>query len=299
MTRSPDSQIPSGTGQPVTEKRDDKAFDCRQEGEANLRAATQVNVVSASSYPPAITPIQLDLFPGRACPLEAKPATDRSTARSYPARRDGVQDGGTQRQHIQSTGEAPSGPPEETPSGREAYKGKTRKRGNETGRGIGGGHSTVELRENRREGRAATFIKRTKQGKAAGLPPQGKAPPRRRPAERKALVRLNNARKLQRTLYRVAKQQPERRFTLLYDKVCRRDILQEAWQRVKSNKGAAGVDQVDIDAIRNHGEEQFLNELEQELRSRQYRTALVRRVHIPKPGQPGKIRPLGIPTVIS
>ena len=95
----------------------------------------------------------------------------------------------------------------------------------------------------------------------------------------------------------MAKQQPERRFTLLYDKVCRQDILQEAWQRVKSNKGAAGVDQVDIDAIRDYGEDRFLNELEQELRSRQYRTALVRRVHIPKPGQPGKTRPLGIPTV--
>src|ERR1700680_3316547 len=73
--------------------------------------------------------------------------------------------------------------------------------------------------------------------------------------------------------------------------------MQEAWQRVKSNKGAAGVDQVDIDAIRDYGEDRFLNELEQELRSRQYRTALVRRVHIPKPGQPGKTRPLGIPTV--
>jgi RNA-directed DNA polymerase len=97
--------------------------------------------------------------------------------------------------------------------------------------------------------------------------------------------------------YRVAKQQPGRRFTLLYDKVCRQDILQEAWQRVKSNKGAAGVDQVDINAILNYGEERFLNELEQELRSRQYRAALVRRVHIPKPGQPGKTRPLGIPTV--
>ena len=57
----------------------------------------------------------------------------------------------------------------------------------------------------------------------------------------------------------MAKQQPERRFTLLYDKVCRRDILQEAWQRVKSNKGAAGVDQVDIDAIRDYGEDRFLN----------------------------------------
>lgn len=297
MIRSPDSLIPFDAGQPAPEKRDDKAFDCRQEGEANLRAATEVNVVSASSTPPAITPIQLDLFPGRACPLEAKPATARSTARRNPSRRDGVEGGGTQRQPIKLTGETLFGPAEETPFGREAYKGQTRKRSNDAGQGIGGGHSTEELRDNRREGRAATFIKRTKQGKAAGLPPQGKAQPRSRQARRKAPARLDNARKLQRTLYRVAKQQPERRFTLLYDKVCRQDILQEAWQRVKSNKGAAGVDHVDIDAIRDYGEDRFLNELEQELRSRGYRTALVRRVHIPKPGQPGKTRPLGIPTV--
>jgi hypothetical protein len=212
-------------------------------------------------------------------------------------RRDGVSGGGTQRQTIELTGETLFGPAEETPRGREAYKGKTRKRSNEAGQGIGGGHSTEELRDNRREGRAATFIKRTKQGKAAGLPPQGKAQPRTRQARRKAPARLDNARKLQRTLYRVAKQQPDRRFTLLYDKVCRHDILQEAWRRVKSNKGAAGVDQVDIDAIRDYGEDRFLREVEEELRSRRYRAALVRRVHIPKPGQPGKTRPLGIPTV--
>ena len=206
MTRSPDSLIPFDAGQPASEKRDDKAFDCRQEGEANLRAATEVNVVSASLTPPAITPIQLDLFPGRACPLEAKPATARSTARRDPSRRDGVEGGGTQRQHIKLTGETLFGPAEETPRGREAYKGRTRKRSNEAGQGIGGGHSTEELRDNRREGRAATFIKRTKQGKAAGLPPQGKAQPRTRPARRKAPARLDKARKLQRTLYRVAKQ---------------------------------------------------------------------------------------------
>jgi len=57
------------------------------------------------------------------------------------------------------------------------------------------------------------------------------------------------------------------------------------------------VDQVDIDTIREYGEELFLQEVEQELRSRRYRSSLVRRVHIPKPGQPGKTRPLGIPTV--
>src|SRR5437870_12938868 len=78
MTRSSDSLVPSASGQPDPEKRDDKALTGWQEGEANLRAATEVNAVTASSYPPAIMPIQLDLFPGRACPLEAKPATDRS-----------------------------------------------------------------------------------------------------------------------------------------------------------------------------------------------------------------------------
>jgi hypothetical protein len=210
MTRSPDSLIPSVAEQSAAEKRDDKAFTCRQGGEANLRAATQVNAVSASLTPPVSTPTQLDLFPGRACVPKAKPATIRNAARMEPNRRDGVSGGGTQRQTIQLTGETLFGPEEETSAGREAYKGETRKRDNNAGRGVGGGQSTVELRENRREGRAAAFIKRTKQGKAAGLPPQGNAQPRTRQARRKAPVRLDNARKLQRTLYRVAKQQPER-----------------------------------------------------------------------------------------
>ena len=124
MTRSPDSPVPSDSGQPEPEKRDDKALTCWQEGEANLRAAIEVNAISASSYPPASKPIQLDLFPGRACPLEAKPATDRNAARVNPARRDGVQGGGTQRQRISTTGETLFDPAEATPSGREAYKGK-------------------------------------------------------------------------------------------------------------------------------------------------------------------------------
>jgi hypothetical protein len=299
MTRSPDSLVSSGSGQSDSEKRDDKALNCWQGGEANLRAATEVNAVTASSYPPAITPIQLDLFPGRTCPLEVKPATDRNAARVNPDRRDGVEGGSTQRQRISTTGETLFGPAEATSSGREAYKGKTRKRRNNAEQGVGGGRSTDEPRENRGEGRAATSIIRPKLGKAAGLPPQGKASPRPNRAKRKAPARLDDARKLQRALYRVAKQQPERRFTLLYDKVCRQDILQEAWRRVKSNKGAAGVDDVDIDEVREYGEARFLGEIEQELRNVSYRASLVRRVHIQKTGQPGKTRPLGIPTVIS
>src|SRR5438105_13339273 len=134
MIRSPDSLIPFDAGQPASKKRDDKAFDCRQEGEANLRAAIEVNVVSASSYPPAIKPIQLDLFPGRACPLEAKPATDRNAARVNPDRRDGVQGGGTAHQrgtHEVGPGGTLFGPAEAAPTGREAYKGEPRKRSTE------------------------------------------------------------------------------------------------------------------------------------------------------------------------
>jgi Reverse transcriptase (RNA-dependent DNA polymerase) len=297
MTRSPNSLVPSGSGRLETETRDDKAFSCRQEGEANLRAATEVNAVAASSSPPAIRPTQLELIPGRACPLKAKPVTDRNTASTNPTRRDGVEGGGTQRQRISTTGETPSGPMEATSIGREAYKDELRKRRIDAERGVGGGHNTEEARENRVEGRAATSITRPMLGKATGMPPRGKAQCRSRQARRQAPARLDNARKLQRTLYRVAKQQPERRFTLLYDKVCRQDILQEAWKRVKSNKGAAGVDAVDIDDVREYGEARFLGEIEQELRDGSYRVSLVRRVHIEKPGQPGKTRPLGIPTV--
>src|ERR1700730_17264562 len=178
MTRSPDSLVSSGSGQSDSEKRDDKALTCWQEGKANLRAATEVNAVTASSYPPAIMPIQLELFPGRACPLKAKPATDRNAARVNPVRRDGVQGGGTQRQRIDTTGETRFGPAEATPTGREAYKGDPRKRSNDAEQGVGGGHSTDEPRENRGEGRAATSINRPKLGKAAGMPPRGKASPR-------------------------------------------------------------------------------------------------------------------------
>src|SRR6266568_8826047 len=101
MTRPPDSLVRFASGQPDPEKRDDKALTCWQEGEANLRAATEVNAVTASSYPPAITPVQLDRIPGRACPLEVKPATDRNAARVNPARRDGVEG----RQHAKTAHE--------------------------------------------------------------------------------------------------------------------------------------------------------------------------------------------------
>jgi RNA-directed DNA polymerase len=294
MARSPDSLVPSAAGQPAVGKRDDKAA-CRQDGEANPRAATQVNA-AASSTPPASRPIQLDLFPGRAGPLTTKPATDASATSDARARRDGVRGGGTRREHTRATGETLSGPAEEVlgppPRGREAHKGSPRKRRPDAGQGVGGGRSTDEPRDNRGEGRAAASTERTKRGKTAGLHPKGDASPRPKSAQR-----MDKVRKLQRTLYRVAKQQPERRFTLLYDKVQRPDVLQEAWHRVRSNGGAAGVDKQTIAEVREYGEQRFLGEIAEELRSGRYRASAVRRVHIPKPGQPGRTRPLGIPTV--
>ncbi len=104
---------------------------------------------------------------------------------------------------------------------------------------------------------------------------------------------------MQRVLYRSAKQDPSRRFHALYDKVARSDILWWAWDEVRGNRGAPGVDGVTIAQVEASGAgvAGFLQELAAALRAGTYRPAPLRRVHIPKPGQPGKTRPLGIPTV--
>ncbi|HZB60205.1 MAG TPA: hypothetical protein VFA73_13560 [Actinomycetota bacterium] len=102
---------------------------------------------------------------------------------------------------------------------------------------------------------------------------------------------------MQRVLYRSAKQQPDRRFHALFDKVARSDILGRAWEEVRANRGAPGVDGVTIDQVEASGVAAFLGELAAALRAGSYRPAPLRRVLIPKPGQPGRTRPLGIPTV--
>jgi retron-type reverse transcriptase len=96
---------------------------------------------------------------------------------------------------------------------------------------------------------------------------------------------MNKVRVLQRELYRAAKAQKERRFGVLYDKVYRADILWQAWERVRANKGAAGVDGQTLQDIEHAGVGQFLRGLADELREKRYRPNRVRRTYIPKPGK--------------
>jgi RNA-directed DNA polymerase len=102
-------------------------------------------------------------------------------------------------------------------------------------------------------------------------------------------------RTLQRKLYRKAKAEPAFRFYLLYDKICRKDVLAHAYELARANAGAPGVDGVSFPAIEVSGVEAWLTGLREELVAKTYRPQPVRRVMIPKPG--GGERPLGIPTI--
>jgi RNA-directed DNA polymerase len=110
-----------------------------------------------------------------------------------------------------------------------------------------------------------------------------------------SLVTPEKIRTLQRKLYRKAKAEPAFRFYVLYDKICREDILRHAYGLARANAGAPGVDEIDFEQIEQKGLEAWLAGLREDLVSKRYRPDPVRRVRIPKPG--GGERPLGIPTI--
>jgi RNA-directed DNA polymerase len=106
---------------------------------------------------------------------------------------------------------------------------------------------------------------------------------------------LDSVRTLQSTLQVKAKSEAAARFYSLWDKVCREDVLHEAYRRCRANRGAPGVDGESFKVIEADGLASWLQRLRRELRTKQYRCAPLLRVWIPKAN--GGQRPLGIPTI--
>ena len=88
----------------------------------------------------------------------------------------------------------------------------------------------------------------------------------------------------------------EKKVHSLVDKIYKLKNLELAWVKVKHNRGAGGVDGQSIGEFERDLERQ-LKQLQDELRMKQYRPQPVKRQLIPKSGQPGKFRTLGIPTI--
>src|SRR3954470_1615266 len=98
-----------------------------------------------------------------------------------------------------------------------------------------------------------------------------------------SLTTPSNIRKLQIKLYHKAKNEPEYRFYLLYDKIYREDILSHAYELARANKGAPGVDGQSFEDIESTGLERWLTGIREELRNKTYRPQPVRRGEVPTP----------------
>jgi RNA-directed DNA polymerase len=106
---------------------------------------------------------------------------------------------------------------------------------------------------------------------------------------------VSKVEKLRKSLHAKAKSEPSYRFYTLWDKMIRTDVLLEAYRRCRRNGGAPGVDSRTFQDIEAQGVGSWLENLRQELATKQYAPEPLRRVWIPKSN--GKLRPLGIPTI--
>ena len=172
--------------------------------------------------------------------------------------------------------------PSAQPTSGETRSHKARAENERGAAGVRGAHSTNEGGDKPLEGGGPALVASVKQVSARACPKRANNPE-------------DKVQQLQRRLWTCAKQSPTRRFHALYDRICRSDVLQEAWRRVRKNGGAAGVDEQTLRDIEERGVEEFLNEIQKALREGRYRPSAVKRRYIPKAD--GKQRPLGIPTV--
>ena len=153
--------------------------------------------------------------------------------------------------------------------------------------GVRGARSTEEGGNKPLEGRGPASVMVSNEGKREGMPGPAKLGEANNPKDK--------VRELQRHLWVCAKRNKTRRFHALYDRICRSDVLREAWKRVRRNGGAAGVDEQTLAAIEASGVAEFLEDIQAKLRAGRYRPSPVRRRYIEKAD--GKRRPLGIPTI--
>ena len=106
---------------------------------------------------------------------------------------------------------------------------------------------------------------------------------------------------MQRKLYRWSTADPDKVFADLFNIVCDCRTLEFAWQKMSRNRGSQtpGTDGVTRQKVeeRTGGVARFLSDIREELRNGTFSPEPVRQRLIPKPGKPGKMRPLGIPTL--
>ena len=177
--------------------------------------------------------------------------------------------------------------PSRQPSQAKTRRDKPKAETNGSRKGVRGARSTEEGGDKPLEGRSPASVVVANEGKREGMPESVKRIEANNPKEK--------VRKLQRHLWACAKRSRTRRFPALYDRICRSDVLREAWKRVKKNGGAAGVDEQTLVTIEESGVAEFLESIQARLRAGRYRPSPVRRRYIEKAD--GKQRPLGIPTV--